>query len=100
LGFVANRLFWTRCSDRIIIRSPSLEARGEIFLHKEGLVALLYGEGVYLPNDRIQDPFREVSTGAQVIWQRHAVPEVSPERLRQVLLNEWTLADASERCFR
>jgi hypothetical protein len=93
LGFVEHRLFWIRCTDRIIIRSASLEPRGEIFLHREGLVAVLYGEGVYLPNDRIQDPFREVSAGAQVVWQRHAVPEVSPARLRHVLLDEWTLPE-------
>jgi hypothetical protein len=93
LGFVDRHLFWVGCTDRIVVRSASLAPRGEIFLHRDGLVALIYGEGVYLPNDRVQDPFRAVSTGAQVIWRRHAVPEVSPERLYQILLDEWTLPE-------
>jgi hypothetical protein len=57
------------------------------------LVALLYGEEVYLPNDRIRDPFRKVAAGGAVDSQHRAVPEVSVERTRQVLLEEWTLRE-------
>ena len=67
LGFVGNRLFWIGCSDRVLILSAAFNLRGEIFLEPEGLVAALGNEGVYLPNDRVPDAFREVAAGGQVV---------------------------------
>jgi hypothetical protein len=93
LGFVDKRFFWIGCSDRISIQSAAFEPRGELFLNKEGLFASVYSEGANVPNDRLQEPFRAIAADAHVIWQRHAVAEVSVERVRQVLLDDWTLRE-------
>jgi WD domain, G-beta repeat len=93
IGFIDNRFFWISCSDRISVLSASFEARGELFLNEEGLVATVFSEGVYVPTDRMQDSFRAVASDGRVNWQRHAVPELSIERARQVLLDDWTLRE-------
>jgi len=93
LGFVHKRFFWIGCSDRISVQSASFEPRGELFLNEEGLFASVYSEGVNEPNDRLQEPFRAIATGGHVIWQRRAVSEVSVERVRQVLFDDWTLRE-------
>src|SRR5271166_1571294 len=85
LGFVDMRFFWIGCSDRISIQSASFKPRGDLFLNKEGLFTSVYSEGVNVPNDRLQDPFHAVASGGYVIWQRRAVPDISVERVRQVL---------------
>ena len=93
MNFLGKRLFWIGCSDRITIFSPSFEPRGEIFFSEDGLVARVASEGVYLPSSRLQDPFRAILSGGRVDWGRDAVPSISSERVRQVLLDEWTLPE-------
>ncbi len=92
LGFVGKKLLWIDCSDRIRIQSISFRARGELFLSAEGLVAAVFDEGVYVPNDRLQ-PFRAVTADNEIMWQRHAVTELPIERVRQVLLDDWTMQE-------
>src|SRR5580658_4498874 len=36
---------------------------------------------------------RAIASGGQVIWQRHAVPELPISRVRQVLFDEWTQSE-------
>jgi hypothetical protein len=93
LGFVDHRFFWVGCTDRLAVLGVSFEPRGEIFLSKEGLIASVASEGVYVPTDRMRDPFRAIAPGGQVLWQRHAVPEVSVARVRQILFDEWSLQE-------
>jgi|HubBroStandDraft_1064217.scaffolds.fasta_scaffold00077_45 hypothetical protein len=93
LGFVDRRFFWVGCSDRIRIYTPTFEPVGALFLAAEGAVAEVYAEGVNVPSDRMQDPFRAIAPGGQVIWQRHAVPELPISRVRQVLFDEWTQSE-------
>ncbi len=90
LGFVGDRFFWIGGEDRIIIMSASFQQRGQLFLHRHGLFALLHGVGAYVPTDRVRDPFRAVAGGRDVVWQRGMVPEIRLERVRQVLLDDWT----------
>ena len=93
LGFVGAKFFWIACSDRIRVESTDLEPRGELFLTNEGLAALVYGEGVYVSNDRLRLPFRPVVPFGQVVWQHGALPELSAQRVKQVLLDDWTLRE-------
>jgi WD40 repeat protein len=93
VGFLRKGQLWVGCSDRIVLQSASFKPLGEIFLSKEGLVASIYSEGVHIPNDRMEFPFRAITAGGSVNWNRHAVPEISVERARQVLLDDWTLSE-------
>ena len=93
LGFLRKGQFWIGCSDRIVLQSASFKPLGEIFLSKEGLVASVYSEGVHVPNDRMESPFRAITAGGSVNWDRRAVPEIPLHRVRQVLLDDWTLSE-------
>ena len=93
LGFLSTGQFWLRYSDRIVLQNGSFRPRGEIFLTKEGLIASVYSEGIYVPNDRMGSPFRAITEDGSVDWSRRAVPEISLKRVRQVLLDEWTLSE-------
>jgi WD40 repeat protein len=90
LAFLRKGQFWLECSDRIVLHSTSFEPIGEIFLSNEGIVASVYSEGVYVPNDRMQFPFRAVGLHGSVDWSRRAVTEIPLHRVRQVLLDDWT----------
>jgi hypothetical protein len=92
LGFIEDRFIWIGCTDRINILSTSFEPRGEIFLRSEGVFARVGDEGVFLANTRIGDPFHAVD-GGTIDWGPQAVVTVPPKRIRQVLLNEWTLPE-------
>jgi hypothetical protein len=54
------------------------------------VVASVYSEGVYVPNDRMEYPFRAIAVGGSVDWGRRAVTEIPLHRIRQVLLDNWT----------
>jgi hypothetical protein len=66
---------------------------GEIFLSPEGLIASAYSEGVYVPNERMESPFRAVVQDAMVDWSRGAVTPITLHRVRQVLLDEWSWSE-------
>jgi WD40 repeat protein len=93
IGFLRNGQFWIGCSDRLILHTPSFKRLGEVFPTSLGIIGLLYSEGVYLPNDRMESPFQAIGSGGAVNWGRHAVAEVSLHRLRQVLLDDRTWFD-------
>ena len=92
LGFGEKKLFWIGCPDRVRIQSTLFRALGELFLSAEGVVAAVFDEGVYIPNDRMQ-PFRAVTGDNEIVWQRHAVTELPIERVRQVLFDDWTMQE-------
>jgi hypothetical protein len=93
VGFLQQGLFWLACSDRIVFQGASLEPLGDFFLSKTGVVASVPAEGVYAPNARLEAPFRAVMPGGTVDWNRGAVLEISGDRVRQVLLNQWTISE-------
>jgi WD40 repeat protein len=90
LGFLQKAQFWIGCSDRIVLHSSTFEPIGEIFLSEEGIVASVFSEGVFVPNDRMESPFRAVGPDGAVDWGRRAVPEIPLLRVRQTLLGDWT----------
>jgi hypothetical protein len=57
------------------------------------LIASVAFEGVYVPTDRMQDPFRAIAPAGEVLWERHAVPEVPVARVRQILFDEWSFRE-------
>ena len=93
LGFLRKGQLWVGCPDRMILHSASFKPVGEIFLSREGLVASVYSEGVVVPNDRMESPFRAIMEGGSVDWGRRAVPEISIHRVRQILLDDWTWSE-------
>jgi hypothetical protein len=93
LGFVEDRLLWIGSTDRISIFSTSLEPRGEIFPRNDGAFGIVGDEGVFLANTRVRDPFEAVDTGGKIDWGTEAVAIAPPGRIRQVLLDQWTLPE-------
>jgi len=61
-------------------------------LHKEGLIATVRNEGVFIPTDRMADSFRSVTAEGAINWDRHSIQEVSIERAKEILFNDWTFS--------
>ena len=90
MGFLHKDRFWIGCLDRVVVQSGAFRPLGEIFLSNEGLAASVYSEGVYVPNDRMESPFRAMTADGSVNWGRRAVPEIALQRVHQVLFDDWT----------
>lgn len=81
-----GRFIWAVCSDRIEILGPSLEFRGELFLHKGNTVAAwVFGEGVYFQDDTLKDAFRAVRPDGSVVEGPLGVPRLPLQVVRQRL---------------
>jgi WD40 repeat protein len=90
MGFLHKDRFWMGCLDRVVVQSGTFRPLGEIFLSNEGLAASVYSEGVYVPSDRMESPFRAITADGSVNWDHSAVPEIPLHRVRQVLFDDWT----------
>ncbi|MGH6924086.1 MAG: hypothetical protein ACRED5_10135, partial [Propylenella sp.] len=89
LGFVGN-FAWIGCSDRIAIQSQSFERRGDLFLHAEGIFAIVGGEGTFVPSSRVREPFWAVAKNGTVFVQPQALQPLLWDRVRQVMFDKWT----------
>jgi len=92
-GWINGSHLWAHCSDRIEILSAQLEPLGELFLLDPGIVALIQGEGAYIPDQRLVAGFHAVDPEGRISHQLHGVPEVPGVRVRQALLDMWTLPE-------
>jgi hypothetical protein len=86
LGFLGKGQIWLGCSDRIVLLSADFKPVAEIFLLPEGLAALAYSEGVYVANERIGSPFQAMAHDGTAGARPGAVPAISLQRIRQLLL--------------
>lgn len=89
LGVLANDLVWAWTSDRIHILDSKLEPRGQIFLTRDGWVALS-SEGVLAPTDDLHAQIRAIGEDGTVITRRGAVSTIDLRRMRQLFFDEFT----------
>ena len=79
---------------RIVLQSASFKPLGEISSFPRRALSLRFTrEGVHVPNDRMDSPFRAITVGGSVNWDRRAVPQIPLHRVRQVLLDDRTLSE-------
>jgi len=92
-GFLPERLLWYSCADRLRIVDEESQERGEIFLHDLSLVAHVPGKGIYVSTTEIERPFVAVDGDGNILWHNEAIPSLDAARLRQLLLDDWTLSE-------
>ena len=92
-GFVPERFLWCLYGDRLRIMDEEFQGRGEIFLHDVALVGHVPGKGIYVPSGKIERPFVAVDGDGNILRQNGAIPSLDAARLRQLLLDDWTLRE-------
>ena len=92
-GFLPEHLLWYSCADRLRIVDEESQERGEIFLHDLSLVAHVPGKGIYVSTTEIERPFVAVDGDGNILWHNEAIPSLDAARLRQLLLDDWTLSE-------
>ncbi|WP_235812945.1 hypothetical protein [Roseibium alexandrii] len=75
----------------------SYQKLGELYLSELGLAARIKSEGVYPPNDRLHRQFRAFGEDGTLLTRIDALPALSIERVRQVLLDEWSPWERAEK---
>ena len=84
---LGGRTYAALRADRTVMFDSNLTKRGEIFLHRKGIVVVTE-EGVLAPTDELRQLVRAVGADGTVLTQPGAVPALTPERLRHILFDE------------